>query len=239
MWQKGVLYYRKECVACFMSQGRNRTYHSREEMERQRELRRRRAMQKRRILKRRIYFCMLLILLLTVLLLLLRWKKGSDSLSGNTVSEGRAVSENTTISGETLGIPSSQLPISGERYDTVSGSSLLDVTGGTAVVDFSTVSENKAGIAEKAKQAMAGQAHFTGSNITVNEAFSVYGSGEWHALVNQQDDICVFYTGERDGVTFRINFEIYEDGTFVLVSASRGGEEIEDFAGFVMGIVRR
>lgn len=106
-------------------------------------------------------------------------------------------------------------------------------------MDFSTVSENRVEMVAKAKQAMAGVAHFTGSNLTVNEALSAYGSGEWHAIFNKQEDLCVFYTGERDGVSFRINFELFDDGTFALVSASRNGEMIEDYESFVESIVRR
>lgn len=228
----------KERVAVFMDQERNRRYHSREEMERARQIRRRRAIKRRLRLKRRIYFCLFIVGILLAVVLLFKWKKSGDTLSGNSVSADTAQQEKQTVSEETAGIPSSQLPVEEERFDTVS-SSLLDVTCGTAVVDFTSVSENRAGMVEKAKQAMEGQAHFTGSNLTVNEALTSYGAGEWHALFNKQEDLCVFYTGERDGVRFRVNFELYDDGSFILVSASRGGVEIEDYAGFVTSIVSR
>lgn len=169
----------------------------------------------------------------------MKWKKNGSSVSANEVSQNSAVSQNSTVSEEVIGIPGSQLPLEDAYYRTVSGSSVIDVRGGTAVVDFSSVSENRAEMTARAKQAMAGVAHFTGSNLTVNEVLSSYGSGQWHAILNKQDDLCVFYTGERDGVSFRINFELYDDGTFVLVSASRNGEMIEDYEGFVKGIVNR
>lgn len=195
-------------------------------------------MKRRLRIKRRIYFCLFLSVLAATVFLLWRWRQSGSSVSGNVVSQNSAVPENHSVSEEVAGVPGAQLPVD-EVYTTVSGSSLIDVTGGTAVVDFSTVSENRVEMVARAKQAMAGVAHFTGSNLTVNEVLNAYGAGEWHAIFNKQDDLCVFYTGERDGVSFRINFELLDDGTFVLVSASRNGEEIEDYVGFVTDIVSR
>ena len=197
-------------------------------------------MKKRLRIKRRIYFCLFLFVVGAAIMLLTKWKKSGSSISENSVSSDTAVSSNHTVSSEEVAqIPGSQLPVSQAYNTTVSGSSLLDVTRGTAVVDLSAVSENRLEMTVRAKQAMAGVAYFSGSNLTVNEILSAYGAGEWHAILNKQDDLCVFYKGERDGVSFRINFELFDDGTFILVSASRNGENIEDFEGFVSSIAGR
>lgn len=160
-------------------------------------------------------------------------KKDAAAVSENeTVSQSEVKEDGTKSQEEQI----DQQEVSADEYQ--SANTMLDVSKGTVVINLSSVSDNIA-IAKAAKEAMASQAYFTGSNLTVNDCLTSYGEGAFHAIVSKQNDICVFYEGDHNGIPFQVDFVVYDDGTFTLESAQENQELVEDYVSFVEKIAKR
>lgn len=152
------------------------------------------------------------------------WNEGSDTTgnSGNSIAANS--NTNRTVSGMTG-------PYSGNTNG-------VDYATGTVVVDFSSA-ETDMDKAALAKQAMAGQAYFSGKAVTVNDILTGYGQGEWSAIISPQNDVCVWYTGIREESEFKVNFVIYDDGTFMLDSITVDGAMVDDYTRYMDEVISR
>ncbi|MDD3412753.1 MAG: hypothetical protein PHY47_02025 [Lachnospiraceae bacterium] len=167
-------------------------------------------------------------------------KKDATAVSGNeTVSQSETAKNDSTNSQNETNDQEEQVneqEVSADQDQ--STDSMLDVTSGTVGINLASVSDNIA-IAKAAKEAMASRAYFTGSNLTVNDCLTSYGEGAFHAIVSKQNDICVFYEGDHNGIPFQVDFVVYEDGTFTLESAQENQKLVEDYVSFVEKIAKR
>lgn len=79
----------------------------------------------------------------------------------------------------------------------------------------------------------------TAQNMTVGELLDVYSdtSGNFYAYREEDGRIIVFYEGIKDGISFGVAFEVYQDDTFKLVGATENNEMIEEYAAFFQGIL--
>lgn len=139
----------------------------------------------------------------------------------------------------------------------------LDVTRGYSALS-SSVSENGSDTEVEstvmrvmsAKAAMAQASYFPGTTRTVNDYLSSYGEGAWHGIEGVQGQMCIFYEGvhitsstytDVSGNTitsygeeepFKVNFIVYEDGSFIVQGIENAGVRVDDYKSFLEAIVR-
>lgn len=130
----------------------------------------------------------------------------------------------------------------------------LDVTAGRVGLPMEAVSSNKV-MMPVIKAAMKAQSYFTGSSKSVDSILEAYGEGEWHGIRSVAGDIVVFYEGthietqssvDEDGnlvtkqvasVPFKVEFLVYEDGSFVVTGFYENGVAIDDYAEKLLEII--
>ncbi len=199
------------------------------------------------------YFLLGLLLCCALLLCTGCGKKGKsisgDEVSGASISDSNALESSVNAgeakqkaksavgegSGDKESNHADEFTVSGMNGPYSKNRAGVDYATGTVVVSFTNIT-SKTDIAATAKQAMVGQCYFSGSSVTVNDILTGYGQGEWSAIVSPQNDICVWYTGTHGEDVFKVNFVLYEDGTFLLDSVTVNGERVEDMIKFMREI---
>ena len=75
--------------------------------------------------------------------------------------------------------------------------------------------------------------------LTVGDILETYSEepGYWDGFTDEDGDIFVYYGGMRDNEYFALEFQVYEDDTFLLTGAAKGEDVIEEYADFFQEIL--
>lgn len=184
--------------------------------------------------------------------------EGPSYGAGGTIVNDAPEEEFPGEAGE-YGVSENDIYHVGDLTGVIDTSVPMDVTSGKVAFVMDTVSGNRITQTRNVKLAMAQAAYFTGTSTPLQNYLSAYGEGSWHAITKTVNEMTVFYSGvhkvaitpaetekkakkKKDeeepvirykDVPFQVNFVVYEDGSFVVLSVEEGGQNVNDFEGWL------
>lgn len=202
------------------------------------------ARRKRMRFRRRAYTLLLVcvIVLIAIVFFNAGKKSANDTVSNNAIPTAGAGSVGAT--GNSFNGANSQNDeytglgnvekTAATGYQNPNQSYRMDVSTGNANINLLEIEENGGDAVAQAKNAMQNTAFFNGVNNSVNNVLLSYApDGVWHAIKTTDGDICAFFTGHHEGDSFRVTFNLLNDGTFYLQDVRINDENISEPVVFI------